>query len=267
MVKQKLAILFFLILLLGLNTVACSSQEKISELEGQLAELNLSVQEQQELLQQKEGEIAEKEEQLSGLSGSLAELVKEKEQLANQLGEKDAQLAATEQEKSELEQELEFLLASSVAPQVEVVATISANELSRIIREYYPNTSYGVSGSSFQLISRATLEDFLANYNIFFPQSRETAKDLCDELPYRLKVRLFEAGFPNSALGFLKGERVLPSGRSGLLWINVFVTKEDGKFVVYEVIPKYKLILKVEEPNYNTYVVRFSSVESLHYLI
>jgi len=214
--------------------------------------------------QEQQGQIDEQANQIKEFKNEIAKNLDQIAERNQKIGEQNLQLAEIERENTELvsqnaelEKAIESLREPLPSPQEEVVTTIVRARFLVLLRNYYPNAAIHYGPLEVPLVSREFMEEFLAaDRTDFLPGCREINKDLCDHLAFRLKDRWVRAGHPPYALGLLKGERPFPGG---LHWRNIFIVMEGERLVIYEIIPKYDRLVKIEKPNPNTYRILFSN--------
>lgn len=256
--KEKIISLVAVALLVGLVLPGCA-KGRINELEAQISELTNQVSEQEVQIAGQKTKLAEQETQITVLSENVTELKGQNyaqgariEELEGDLTEKDAQIAKLEEEKAGLEAEIECLRMPTPQVSKETVGTITFEQLKQLSKRFFPKAMRSTGAFTkgpYPLVSLETLKEFLAkDPTNFCPVCKETSYNIGDELAFRLKDHWIRTGLPGHSLGLIKAERVTSWGKI-MCWRNIFITKEDGEFAIYEVVAHTDEIIKIEEPN------------------
>ena len=137
--------------------------------------------------------------------------------------------------------------------QKEIIGVIGNQELYLALKQFYPNAFIDVLDYKYQLVGLETLKKFLAADDTNHYQWQEDYYD-CDDFSFRLKGQWIQSGFASCPLGIIKGERICGDEKTKH-WRNLFVAKENGKLVLYEIEPTNDSVTKVEKPNLETYIV------------
>ena len=264
--KKRSVGIFLVILLMGLVLPGCS-RGRINELGAQVSQLTNQVAEQEAQIGGQKTKLAEQESQIAVLSANITELNSQNntqgvriEELEGELSGKDAQITALEEEVADLEAENEHLKAPTPEISAEVVGTITFKGLIQLAGTYFTNPKVGRTTSAwtkgpYSLVSLETLKAFLGKDDTNkYPPPRLANRNICDEYAFRLKDHWIRAGLPGHSLSLIKRERMTGRGMT-LYWSCIFITKEEGQSVIYEVVPYTDEIIKLEKPDTEVYYV------------
>lgn len=265
--KKKIAGIALVVLLVGLIVSGCSTG-RINELESQIATLQTdktaAEAEVVALQDEKVATVAERDGLKSDLEDKITELNNKNSQLeeiSTVLGERDAEISKLEEEKVELQAEVECLgkppleqVSKKAAGRIDQQTAIEEGR--KLFERVGGSGSTGVS--SYILESVETLEKFLKNdITDHCPHCRQNPYDAGDGWAFQLKDHWIKAGLSPFSLGLVKMEIDTTYGRM-LVWRNMFLTKENGQLVFYEVDPCSDKITKIEEPSEKHRIVFFS---------
>lgn len=230
--KKKVAIVVLAVLLMGLIVLpGCVAKAELDECKA--------------LVTEQAAQINELEAQIVALNSTIEA--------------KDAEIAEREEKMAELETEIERLSPPEI-PAEEIVGTITWEELKELAKRFFPKSDRHILRSTkgpFPLVSLETLKKFLAaDCPLHW---HESSYNFCDELAFRLKDHWIRAGLPGHSLSLVKGEAVTKHGKQ-LCWRNIFITKEDGEFVIYEVTAYTDEVIRIEESNLKPYFVLIRDV-------
>jgi len=230
--KKKIVNLVVVILLISLAGFGCIPKpaDCESQLAGQRTQLEAGFQDQ----------LAEQRAQLEADYGS--------------------QLAELEEVITTLEVENESLRAPTPKVSAKVVGTITFKGLIQLAEAYFTDPKVGRKTSAwtkgpYPLVSLETLKAFLGKDDTDkCPPCRLANRNICDEYAFRLKDRWIRAGLPGHSLSLIKREKITGRGMT-LYWSCIFITKEEGQFIIYEVVPYTDEIIRLEKPDTEVYYV------------
>lgn len=229
------------LLLIGLFLPGCVSKAELEECKTLVAEQAILIQSQNTTIAEQAGQIEE-----------VSSKNEKKDARISKLEEESNKLKA---EKVKLEAEIECLRQPPPEKVLgEIAGYISYKKTVEAKRKFFPKGKVGgyIAASargSHPLMSVETLKQFLAgDQTNICPPCRPNSNNNCDELAFRLKAHWIEAGLSPWSLSLGKVETDTQYGRM-LCWRNIFLTKEKGEFVFYEVDPRTDKITKIEEPS------------------
>jgi len=196
------------------------------------------------------GQIDELESQIATLQDDKAVVEAERDELDSNLEKKDVDISKLEEEKAELLTKIEYLEEPMPTySNVKIVGYISFTQTVELQRDFFwdcpGRTSSFIGKGPFPLVGVETLEKFLADdMTERLPGCSPNSYNACDELAFRLKDRWIKAGLPPWSLNLVKVER--SQFGIDMSWQNLFLTKENGQFVFYEVNARSDRITKLE---------------------
>ena len=190
------------------------------------------------------------------LAGVVGNLFGEKNQLTTQLVELQNQNKEIKGQKEKWEGQYQCLketydnLKTSPAElsSREVVGECTDEELKSFLKERYPNIIVftAIDDFKYQLVSLEYFKSFLAKDDTDHYSLVEDDFD-CMDFAIRLKAQAADAGI--LAVGIIAGDlQLLSSEKISHHAFNIFVTKENGKLVLYEVEPQWDGFRKLEKP-------------------
>ena len=250
--KKKIVSLVLAVLLIGLFLPGCVSKTELDECKAltaeqaaQIEKLRAQAEDWAAQIEAKNTEILELKEENAGLREENTELLKENTEL--------------QEANAELEAEVECLKKPTPKISAEAVGTVNLKQLMSLAKEFFPKANGSVGSwtkGPFPLVSLETLKEFLAEDPINMGPGyhrRESQYYFYDDLAFELKDHWIRAGLPGHSISLIKAERISPRFGKQMCWRNIFITKEQGQLVIYEVIAQSDTVIKIEEPNLETY--------------
>jgi hypothetical protein len=204
-----------------------------NHMEDELRVKEQEIAEKDGIIEEKNSLIEEKNDELSESQGKIAEL-DEEYNICKEL--------ALSQNKTieELQQEIEILQSHQPEITADPVAYVTFDELTDWVREKF--SSDWLVGTSHKdphpLVNLAVLEDFLRQV----PKS--TCRHMTDDMTFRLERLWEKAGLPGFSMNSIKIEDAF--------WLNLFVTKEQGKLVGYKVVAYTGEITPMTQEDYDS---------------
>ena len=244
--KGKIVGLMLAVLMVCLALPGCSVSQ-IDELESQVTTL--------------QAEKAAVEAERDRLDSNLTERITELSDKDGQLERKDIEISKLEEKKVELQAEVECLKEPTPTDfKAKIVGYIGFDETVKVGKELFTRVgaSSFIGKGPYPLVSLETLEKFLDNDRTnSCPSCYQNPYSAGDEWAFRLKDRWIRANLPSWSLGLLKMEMDTMYYGKILVWRNIFLTKEDGEFVFYEVNPCTDKIIRIDEPSEIYKIVMF----------
>lgn len=261
--KKRMVGLISVIFLLGLILPGCVPKAEMDECRDLVVEQEGKITERDNTIKDRDGTITELEAQKKIRDDRIAEVEKQLAEKETQISELEVQLAEfppqmqkLEDEKAQLQGEIVGLEAQmdefrEPAPKVkgEIVGTITFDGIKELLREFFPNGMKSVSAFTrgpYPLTSLETIETFiLEDPTHVVPTTFISSFNVYDERAFRFKDHWIRAELPPMSLGLIKKERTTVRGEK-VCWYNIFITREGGEYVIYEVDVTFAKIVKIE---------------------